>query len=268
MMNKIQNVLDSGKRNVARAFLYGKKAGHGVTVMGEGFFVVYKNQLYKSPNNPENTKYIQWFCRKMCDVFNLSVQVHGQVDRKATALWASNHVSWLDILVLGSSARVFFLAKAEIGTWPIVGQLAKSGGTLFIKRGSGDSNKVREQITTFLKQDIPVLFFPEATTSDGTKIQRIHGRILGAALAAEKPVQVALICYVNQEGQLDQIAPYYGDVTMAEHLQKVLEMQKVTAHVMFMPAISVQGHNLESLTAAVDATMRQGLNTLHEQVLH
>ncbi|WP_092750055.1 lysophospholipid acyltransferase family protein [Acinetobacter boissieri] len=261
-------MFDLGKRNVARAFHYSKKVSHGVTVMGEGFFVVYKNQLYKSPNNPENTKYIQWFCRKMCDVFNLDIQVHGQVNRNTTALWASNHVSWLDILVLGSSARVFFLAKAEIGTWPIVGQLAKSAGTLFIKRGSGDSNKIREQISTFLKQDIPVLFFPEATTSDGTKIKRIHGRILGAALAAEKPVQLALICYVNQDGHLDQIAPYYGDVSMAEHVQKVLEMPKVTAHVMFMPIISVEGHDLDSLTAIVQTTMNEGLHSLHQKVLH
>ena len=80
----------------------------------------------------------------------------------------SNHISWLDIAVLGSGARVFFLAKAEIEKYYILGNLAKGGGTLFIKRGSGDSIKIREQITEFLKQNIPVLFFPEATTTDGT----------------------------------------------------------------------------------------------------
>ena len=77
----------------------------------------------------------------------------------------SNHISWLDIAVLGSGARVFFLAKAEIEkyySW----QFGERWGTLFIKRGSGDSIKIREQITEFLKQNIPVLFFPEATTTD------------------------------------------------------------------------------------------------------
>lgn len=261
-------MLSSGRSNIARTVHYGKKVCHGVTVMGEGFFAVYKNQLYKSPNNPENTKYIRWFCRKMCDVFNLEVKVHGQVDHKAAALWACNHVSWLDILVLGASARVFFLAKAEIESWPIVGRLAKDAGTLFIRRGSGDSGKVCEQITTFLKQDVPVLFFPEATTTDGTQIKRIHGRLLGAALSAEKPVQVALICYVNLDGQLDQISPFYGDMSMAIHVKKVLEMQKVTAHVLLMPAISVEGHDLDSLTAAVEAALHQGLQTLHQSVLH
>lgn len=68
--------------------------------------------------------------------------------------------------------RGYFLAKAEIEQWPVFGKLAKGGGTLFIKRGSGDSIKIRDQITQFLKQDVPVLFFPEATTSDGTKIKK------------------------------------------------------------------------------------------------
>ena len=90
--------------------------------------------------------------------FNIKVQVHGEIPREP-ALWVSNHISWLDIAVLGSGARVFFLAKAEIENWPVFGKLAKGGGTLFIKRGSGDSVRIREQITDFLKQDIPVLFF-------------------------------------------------------------------------------------------------------------
>jgi 1-acyl-sn-glycerol-3-phosphate acyltransferase len=84
----------------------------------------------------------------------------------------SNHISWLDIAVLGSGARVFFLAKAEIEKWPVFGNLAKGGGTLFIKRGSGDSVRIREQIAEFLSKDIPVLFFPEATTTDGSKVKK------------------------------------------------------------------------------------------------
>lgn len=122
------------------------------------FYLVYRHGLYKDPNNPVNTRYVQYFCRRLCQVFNLEVQVHGTIPREP-ALWVSNHISWLDIAVLGSGARVFFLAKAEIEKWPILGNLAKGGGTLFIKRGSGDSIKIREQITEFLKQNIPVLFF-------------------------------------------------------------------------------------------------------------
>ncbi|MEK5778340.1 1-acyl-sn-glycerol-3-phosphate acyltransferase, partial [Acinetobacter nosocomialis] len=76
----------------------------------------------------------------------------------------------------------------------------------------------REQITDFLKQNIPVLFFPEATTSDGRSIKKIYGRILGAAIEAQRPVQICLICYVNQQGELDMVAPFIGNISFAKHV--------------------------------------------------
>lgn len=267
MLHKTSSLINSGKRTGFRAFHYTKKLAHCAAVIGEGFFVVYKNQLYKTPNDPKNTEYVQWFCQKLCKVFNIDVQVHGHADQQAIALWASNHVSWLDIPVLGSGARVFFLAKAEIEQWPVIGTLAKSGGTLFIKRGSGDSSKIREQITDFLKHNIPVLFFPEATTSDGTHILKIHGKLFGSAIEANQPVQVALLCYVNQQGELDTVAPFVGNIAMSDHLFRVLEMPKVTAHVMLMPAIPVAGHSMESLTHEVHKVMKKGLVDLHQKVL-
>jgi 1-acyl-sn-glycerol-3-phosphate acyltransferase len=201
-------------KGVSKLFLYGKKLASGLGAVSEGFYLVYRHGLYKDINNPQNTRYVQYFCRRLCKVFNIDVHVHGDIPRKP-ALWVSNHISWLDVAVLGSGARVFFLAKAEIEKWPVFGKLAKSGGTLFIQRGSGDSIKIREQITAFLKQDIPVLFFPEATTTDGSKVKKVHGRILGAAIEAQRDVQICLICYVNQQGGLDQVSPFIGNISFA-----------------------------------------------------
>ena len=246
--------------------LYSKKLAAGLETIGEGFYLIYRHGLYKDPNNPVNTRYVQYFCRRLCEVFNIEVQVHGAIPREP-ALWVSNHISWLDVAVLGSGARIFFLAKAEIEKWPILGNLAKGGGTLFIKRGSGDSIRIREQITEFLKQDIPVLFFPEATTTDGTKVKKVHGRLLGAAIEAQRPVQICVICYVNQNGELDMVAPFIGEMTFAEHVQRVLEMPKVTAHLMTLPTVAVTGHTVETLTREVEQQMRAGLLELQRKVL-
>lgn len=251
---------------ISKLSLYSKKLASGLETIGEGFYLIYRHGLYKDPNNPVNTRYVQYFCRRLCEVFNIEVEVHGTIPREP-ALWVSNHISWLDVAVLGSGARIFFLAKAEVERWPILGKLAKGGGTLFIKRGSGDSIRIREQITEFLKQNIPVLFFPEATTTDGSKVKKVHGRLLGAAIEAQRPVQVCVICYVNQNGELDLVAPFIGEMTFAEHVQRVLEMPKVTAHLMTLPAISVEGHTVDSLTKEVDRQMRAGLAKLQQKVL-
>lgn len=251
---------------LAKVFLYTQKILASMGVVALGFYLVYRHGLYKDPNNPKNTRYVQYFCRQLSKVFNVNVQVHGEIPRQP-ALWVGNHVSWLDVAVLGSGARVFFLAKAEIEQWPLIGKIAKGGGTLFIKRGSGDSIKIKAQITDFLQQNIPVLFFPEATTSDGHAIKKVHGRLLGAAIDAAKPVQVCLICYVNQQGELDSIAPFVGELSFAEHVKKVLEMPQVTAHLMALPLIETSQHTVESLTAEVQTKMQQGLKELQAKVL-
>ena len=250
----------------SKFFLYSKKLLAGTALISQGFYLVFRHRLYKDPNNPNNTRYVQYFCRRLCDVFNIDLKVHGDIPRQP-ALWVSNHISWLDVAVLGSGARVFFLAKAEVENWPVFGKLAKGGGTLFIKRGSGDSIRIREQIASFLSKDIPVLFFPEATTGDGTQVKKIHGRILGAAIEAQKPVQVCLICYVNKQGQLDTVVPFIGEISFLAHVQAVLEMPKVTAHLKTFPAISVEGHTVETLTKYIQGIMQQGLADLQSEVL-
>lgn len=265
-MNQTVKNQSLGIRGLAKFFLYTRKIMAALAVISEGFYLVFRHGLYKDPNNPNNTRYVQYFCRQLCKVLNIEVQVHGVIPREP-ALWVSNHVSWLDVAVLGSGARVFFLAKAEIESWPMLGKLEKSGGTLFIKRGSGDSVRIREQIRGFLKQDIPVLFFPEATTSDGRSIKKVHGRILGAAIEARRPVQICLICYVNQQGELDMVAPFIDHISFVKHVQNVLEMPKVIAHLQTLPAIPTEGHTLDSLTARVQQNMRQGLQELQDRVL-
>ena len=252
---------------ISKLSLYSKKLASGLETIGEGFYLIYRHGLYKDPNNPTNTRYVQYFCRRLCEVFNIEVQIHGTIPREP-ALWVSNHISWLDVAVLGSGARIFFLAKAEVEKWPILGNLAKGGGTLFIKRGSGDSVRIKEQITEFLKQDIPVLFFPEATTTDGRQVKNVHGRLLGAAIDAQRPVQICVICYVNQQGELDLVAPFIGEMSFAEHVQRVLEMPKVTAHLLTLPAIPVTHHTVDSLTKEVDRQMRAGLLELQSKVLN
>ena len=269
MMNDLEPTVKSSHtvpRGLSKFFLYTQKLFSTVAVLLQGFYLVFRYQLYKEPNKASNTRYVQYFCRQLSKVFNVDVQVHGEIPREP-ALWVSNHVSWLDIAVLGSGARVFFLAKAEIEQWPLLGKLAKGGGTLFIKRGSGDSIKIKQQMTDFLQQDIPVLFFPEATTSNGQSIKKVHGRLLGAAIDAKKPVQICLICYVNQDGQLDTIAPFIGDTSFGQHVKNVLEMPQVTAHLMALPAIDTHGHTVESLTLEVREKMLQGLKELQAKVL-
>ncbi len=95
----------------------------------------------------------------------------------------------------------------------------------------------------------------------------MHVRILGAAIEAGKPVQICLICYVNQAGELDLVAPFIDDISFAAHVKNVLEMPKVIAHLLALPAIDVTGHTVETLTPLVQEKMLSGLKDLQLKVL-
>ena len=235
-------------------------------VVNESFWLTYRDGAFKQPNQLKHTRLVRYFCRQLCQVFNLEVTVHAPMPTQH-ALWVSNHVSWLDIGVIGSQTRVFFLAKAEIQHWPIFGKLAQAGGTLFIQRGSGDSVEVKEQISGFLRQKIPVLFFPEATTTDGTVVKRLHGKLLASAIATQTPVQPVVLCYVNEQGELDQVVPFVGGQSFAENFMNVIALEKMQAHLLPLDAISPYGHSVESLTELLHQRMSEGLAKLQQQVL-
>src|SRR5690606_10328621 len=87
------------------------------------------------------------------------------------------------------------------------------------------------------------------------------------AIEAQRPVQICLICYVNQPGELDMVAPFVTNISFAVHVKKVLEMPKVIAHLVPLPAIATEGHTVESLTRVVQEKMQIGLVELQSRVL-
>ncbi len=244
----------------------GKQIAGMTTTIAGGLRAAQRIGAFKQPPRETLPRYIQTFCRKMAGSFGVEVvavepvqQLHG--------LWVSNHVSWMDIPVVGTLSPAFFLSKAEIGDWPIFGKLAHAAGTVFIERGSGDAGSVATQIASFLTEGFSVIFFPEATTTDGKKVKRIHGTLLQAAIDADVPVRPLVIAYVNKDGTLSDALPYYGKLTMKQSLKKVLDSKDVTAYVLPLESIDPKGLNKSQLTNLLQARMQEGLSELHSRVL-
>ena len=128
------------------------------------------------------------FMQRLVNALPFRVRVIGELPQQPM-LWVSNHVSWTDIPVLGMLAPLSFLSKAEVRTWPVAGWLAHKAGTLFIRRGGGDSQLLRRQISQHLQQQCPLLIFPEGTTTDGRSLRTFHGRLLASAIDSEVPLQ-------------------------------------------------------------------------------
>jgi 1-acyl-sn-glycerol-3-phosphate acyltransferase len=148
-----------------------------------------QHRVMRDGREPLPHRMIRWWATGLLRIFGLrSVRV-GQplVD---PVLFVANHTSWIDIVLLHSQRAVCFVAKAEIAGWPLVGWLARGGGTIFHRRGNNHSlSAVMQVMVERLREGRAVAVFPEGGTSHDGELKVFHARIFQAALDAEAAVQ-------------------------------------------------------------------------------
>ena len=176
--------------------------------------------------------WLQGAARSILKVLDIRSQVEGQPP--ACGLVVSNHLSYLDIIIISATMPCFFVAKMEIVGWPFFGRAARSGGTIFLDRSSlASATTVAEQITERLELPVPVLLFPEGTSTDGAQVLRFHSRLIEPAITAGAPITAAAIRYVIEGGVEERELCWYGDEGFITHLWKVLGVKGFAAQLHF-----------------------------------
>jgi 1-acyl-sn-glycerol-3-phosphate acyltransferase len=147
----------------------------------------------------------------------------------------SNHISWLDILVLHGAQYCRFVSKSEVRRWPLVGALATGGGTLYIERASRrDAMRVVHQMAASLQAGDIVAVFPEGTTTDGVDLLPFHANLIQAAVAVDAPVQPVGLQFLDTEtGAHSRSAAYIDDDTLVGSAWRLLSGPGVTAVVAY-----------------------------------
>lgn len=175
--------------------------------------------------------------QELCHLLDLTIIVQGTPSQAGTLLVA-NHISWLDIPALGGQTPISFLSKAEVAHWPLIGRLAKAGGTLFIERGKqGAAKAAREAMTARLACPQSLLIFPEGRTTDGTDVQKFYSRLLAASQERRSPIQAVAIKYVAGNGQLSSLAPFINGQSFLSHLWRFLDEDSTRVEITFLPPI-------------------------------
>lgn len=176
-----------------------------------------------------------WQCRTarlVLACLGIHSNVHGTPPTRG--LIVANHLSYLDIAILSAATPCFFVAKAEISRWPFFGEAARSGGTIFLDRSSRSSaTSVARQIGERLHLQVPVLFFPEGTTTDGGQLLRFRSRLFEPATTAGVPITAVSIRYVIDDGTPERELCWYGDASFLPHLWKALGTAGFCAEVNF-----------------------------------
>ena len=202
--------------------------------------------------------------------FGARIKSYGTAQTEKT-LFVANHISWLDIMVLGNLVPVHFLSKLEVKHMPIFGWLATRAGTLYIHRGNKESaSEASSDITAALVQGHNSLIFAEGTTTDG-HIKRFHSRLMQSAIDAHAIVQPVAIFYPKLnpktgKTELDPATLFTGDTTIAKSFDLVTRAPGINAEVHFLKPISSKGktrneisqHAYDEVVDAIIAIKRRG----------
>lgn len=189
----------------------------------------------------------------LCSLLRIRIRVAGAPVRDNAVMFVSNHVSWADILVIGSIAPVAFVAKCEVANWPLVGTTARLQRTVFVDRSrrqqTGDAVS---QIVKRLNGGVSVVLFAEGTSSDGNRVLPFRSALLGAveeAAAAHAGgadrivIQPMSISYTGQYGmpmsrRQRPLVAWYGDLDFMPHISAFVAQGAIDAVVSYGEPIS------------------------------
>jgi len=225
-----------------------------------------------------------FFHRGLCKIFGLRLSVTGQLCQQRPTLYVGNHVSYLDIFLLGAIVPGYFVAKSEVAGWPLLGKLARLQNTLFIER---NSRHARAQVDILRQQLVDggnLILFPEGTSTDGAHVERFKSSLFHAAETDSdidiliQPMTLAYIKHNNKtmSQPIRDYYAWYGTMPFLSHFIQALGMRSADVELIFHRPVKISDFNCRKACAehcwqAVDGALRerikpsisQGLNNDH-----
>lgn len=207
-------------------------------LLAGAIFVSLLDYLFRCAFRRSNAKLItraSWLHRATCRtlrLFRFDTRVTGQMPSQG--LLISNHLGYLDILVLSSLTPAVFVSRHDVKSWPVFGQFAVLGGTVFVNRERRfQVGQVNDEITTALKQGALVVLFPEGTSSNGQDLLPFKSSLLEPATDPAWPLTVGWIHYEIDDGDAGNEVCYWGDHTFLPHMLNLSSKRRVQATVRF-----------------------------------
>lgn len=210
------------------------------------------------PVTPQITRFV---CRTALRILRLPLVVHGQPMSKPGAIVA-NHSGWLDIFVLNAVQTVYFVAKAEVADWPMIGWLARATGTVFIARKGTEAKKQQDIFKSRLMAGHRLLFFPEGTSTDAIRVLPFKSTLFEAffapALVRSMHIQPVTVVFHAPEGEDPRHYGWWGEMNFASHLLKTLATPRQgRVEVIFHPEVPVDAfENRKTLAQHCERVIR------------
>ncbi len=176
--------------------------------------------------------WLQRNSRRTLRIFGLKPQVAGPVPTRG--LLISNHLSYLDILVISSITPAVFVSKADVKSWPVLGRFAQLAGTVFVNRERRvQVGQVNDEIEAALNQGALVVLFAEGTSTNGATVLPFKSSLLEPAAQSTHPLAIGCIGYALDDGDAGEEICYWGGHTFFPHMLNLLSKRTARCTVRF-----------------------------------
>jgi len=253
---------DAALRRLARRLLQiGRvsRRGGAIAAWTTGACVL-QSVLLTVPGRPK-IRFARVYWSVVCKLLGMEVRMIGAPASGSAAraggsrpvIYVSNHSSWIDVAVLGGRLEACFVAKEDVGRWPVIGTVSRLGRTIFVSRQRKTTGRERDDMRWRLSHGDDLILFPEGTSSDGARVLPFHSAFFAVAkpnAGAEdaqadlvvpliQPVSVVYdrlgglpVCHVGRP-----VFAWYGDMDLASHFWRLGRFKGMRASVMMHPVI-------------------------------
>jgi 1-acyl-sn-glycerol-3-phosphate acyltransferase len=194
---------------------------------------------------PDGAAWAHRWCRRIVWALGLECDVEGSLPDAAGGMLAvvSNHMTYLDVLLYSAIRPFVMVSKSEVRRWPLIGWITAQAGTVYLQRADSKNGRTQtqEQVNALMaeafRSGLPVLFFPEGTTGDGSGILPFRRGLFNSVVEDRVPVRVAAMRWEltrpNPGASVARDVCFVGDADFAPHLFAFLGLAGVKVKVRF-----------------------------------
>ena len=182
------------------------------------------DSLFRPPRTTrEGAERIHRCCQRLVRALGVTWTVEGELP--AAGAVVSNHLSYLDILLYAATRPFVMVAKQEVRRWPLIGWLTSLAGTVYVERSGGPATYpgVNRAMAEAYRSGLPVLFFPEGTTTDGSEVLPFRRGLFHSVLNVGVELRAAALAYAieDEDATVANDVCWWGDALLAPHIWKL-----------------------------------------------
>ena len=191
--------------------------------------------------------WIHGWSRRIVKWMGFRCEVEGRIPARGAVV--SNHLSYLDILLYSSVRPFVMVAKTEVRSWPLFGWITSRAGTVYVERGGGPKTypRVNAEMAEAYRSGLPVLFFPEGTTTDGADVVPFRRGLFHSVLNEGVTLRTSALryslepCAGNGCASVEEDVCWWGEMEFVSHIFRLLGLSGLSVKVRFGDEVLERG---------------------------